>query len=177
MLEYSFLIDTVTKKFEFDYSKTNPVIPLIGSLSKAQFCNVSGYPVSKAIWTGFSDSDMIDRFGRICRNLSHYYSGSSNKQSLYQIKYILRLSCARNSNKLVSIKLQYALFCKDWVQGFSKNSLRKKKKCFLWSCQKPLFPHMSSIENVFGIWIFFVSMTWSIIPDWVWDCVNRIERI
>jgi hypothetical protein len=131
MLEYSFLIDTVTKKFEFDYSKTNPVIPLIGSLSKAPFCNVSGYPVSKAIWTGFSDSDMIDRFGRICRNLSHYYSGSSNKQSLYQIKYILRLSCARNSNKLVSIKLQYALFCKDWVQGFSKNSLRKKTKCFL----------------------------------------------
>nr|QYH45104.1 maturase K [Ottelia fischeri] len=91
MLEYSFLINTVTKKFD----TIVPVIPLIGSLSKAKFCNVSGHPISKPIWTDLSDSDIIDRFGRICRNLSHYYSGSSKKQSLYRMKYILRLSCAR----------------------------------------------------------------------------------
>nr|AGQ55656.1 maturase K [Alstroemeria aurea] len=90
-LENSFLIDTVTKKFD----TIVPVIPLIGSLSKAKFCTVSGHPSSKAIWTDLSDSDIVDRFGRICRNLSHYYSGSSRKQSLYQIKYILRFSCAR----------------------------------------------------------------------------------
>ena len=36
-----------------------------------------------------------DRFGRIYRNLSHYHSGSLKKTSLYRIKYILRLSCAR----------------------------------------------------------------------------------
>nr|CAP58327.1 maturase K [Pycnospatha arietina] len=91
MLENSFLIDTVTKKFE----TIVPIIPMIGSLSKAQFCNVSGNPISKPVWADLSDSDIIDRFGRICRNLSHYYSGSSKKQSLYRIKYILRLSCAR----------------------------------------------------------------------------------
>nr|AAX84508.1 maturase K [Ottelia acuminata] len=91
MLEYSFLTNTVTKKFD----TIVPVIPLIGSLSKAKFCNVSGHPISKPIWTDLSDSDIIDRFGRICRNLSHYYSGSSKKQSLYRMKYILRLSCAR----------------------------------------------------------------------------------
>nr|YP_010164626.1 maturase K [Ottelia alismoides]QRR19205.1 maturase K [Ottelia alismoides]QXP09630.1 maturase K [Ottelia alismoides]QXP13274.1 maturase K [Ottelia alismoides]QYH47227.1 maturase K [Ottelia alismoides]UKG22312.1 maturase K [Ottelia alismoides] len=91
MLEYSFLINTVTKKFD----TIVPVIPLIGSLSKAKFCNVSGHPISKPIWTDLSDSDIIDRFCRICRNLSHYYSGSSKKQSLYRMKYILRLSCAR----------------------------------------------------------------------------------
>nr|AER28892.1 maturase K [Albidella acanthocarpa] len=92
MLEYSCLIDnTVTKKFDTRI----PVISLIGSLSKAKFCNVSGHPTSKPIWTGLSDSDIIDRFVRICRNLSHYHSGSSKKQSLYRIKYILRLSCAR----------------------------------------------------------------------------------
>nr|YP_009180089.1 maturase K [Polygonatum cyrtonema]ALL96477.1 maturase K [Polygonatum cyrtonema] len=91
MLENSFLIDTVIKKFD----TIVPVIFLIGSLAKAKFCTVSGHPISKPIWTDLSDFDILDRFGRICRNLSHYYSGSSKKQGLYRIKYILRLSCAR----------------------------------------------------------------------------------
>nr|BAO66442.1 maturase K [Zannichellia palustris]BAO66443.1 maturase K [Zannichellia palustris]BAO66444.1 maturase K [Zannichellia palustris] len=91
MLEYSFLMDTDTKKLDTRV----PIIPLIGSLSKAKFCNVSGYPMSKPIWTDLSDADIMDRFSRICRNLSHYYSGSSKKQTLYRMKYILRLSCAR----------------------------------------------------------------------------------
>nr|WQM43722.1 maturase K [Agave hybrid cultivar] len=91
MLENSFLIDIITKKFD----TIIPIILLIGSLSKAQFCTVSGHPISKPIWANLSDSDILDRFGWICRNLSHYYSGSSKKQGLYRIKYILRLSCAR----------------------------------------------------------------------------------
>nr|YP_009705946.1 maturase K [Sambucus nigra]YP_010898051.1 maturase K [Sambucus canadensis]QFQ34623.1 maturase K [Sambucus nigra]QFQ34706.1 maturase K [Sambucus nigra]QOE76463.1 maturase K [Sambucus nigra]UZH44396.1 maturase K [Sambucus canadensis]UZH44483.1 maturase K [Sambucus canadensis] len=91
MLENSFLIDNAIKKFD----TIVPIIPLIGSLVKAKFCNVLGHPISKAVWTDLSDSDIIERFGRICRNLSHYHSGSSQKKSLYRIKYILRLSCAR----------------------------------------------------------------------------------
>lgn len=91
MLENSFLINTLTKKLD----TIVPVISLIGSLSKAQFCTVLGHPISKPIWTDLSDSDILDRFCRICRNLCRYYSGSSKKQVLYRIKYILRLSCAR----------------------------------------------------------------------------------
>nr|AGF44300.1 maturase K [Narcissus nivalis]AGF44302.1 maturase K [Narcissus bulbocodium]AGF44301.1 maturase K [Narcissus nivalis]AGF44303.1 maturase K [Narcissus bulbocodium]AGF44304.1 maturase K [Narcissus nivalis] len=91
MLENSFRIDTVTNKFD----TIVPVILLIGSLSKAKFCTVLGHPISKPIWADLSDSDILDRFGRICRNLFHYHSGSSKKQGLYRIKYILRLSCAR----------------------------------------------------------------------------------
>nr|YP_009342743.1 maturase K [Pouteria campechiana]APS85487.1 maturase K [Pouteria campechiana] len=91
MLENSFLIGNAIKKFD----TLVPIIPLIGSLSKAKFCNVLGHPISKPVWADLSDSDIIDRFGRIYRNLSHYYSGSSKKMSLYRIKYILRLSCAR----------------------------------------------------------------------------------
>nr|AGL72718.1 maturase-like protein [Acis rosea] len=91
MLENSFRIDTLTKKFD----TIVPVILLIGSLSKAKFCTVLGHPISKPIWADLSDSDILDRFGRICRNLFHYHSGSSKKQGLYRIKYILRLSCAR----------------------------------------------------------------------------------
>nr|BAF63458.1 maturase [Royena lycioides] len=91
MLENSFLIGNAIKKFD----TIVPIIPLIGSLSKAKFCNVLGHPISKPVWSDLSDSDIIDRFGRIYRNLSHYCSGSSKKMSLYRIKYILRLSCAR----------------------------------------------------------------------------------
>nr|AAS67581.1 maturase [Staavia phylicoides] len=91
MLEKAFLINNAMKKFD----AIVPILPLIGSLAKAKFCNVLGHPISKAFWTDLSDSDIIDRFGRICRSLSHYHSGSSQKKSLYRIKYILRLSCAR----------------------------------------------------------------------------------
>nr|YP_009570676.1 maturase K [Frankenia pulverulenta]QBC67690.1 maturase K [Frankenia pulverulenta] len=91
MLENSFIIDNAIKEFD----TIVPMTSLIGSLGKAKFCNVLGHPVSKPSWTDLSDSDILDRFGRICRNISHYYSGSSKKKSLYRIKYILRLSCAR----------------------------------------------------------------------------------
>nr|UDH55477.1 maturase K [Corokia collenettei] len=91
MLENSFLIDNAIKKFD----TIVPIMPMIGSLAKAKFCNILGQPISKAVWADLSDSDIIDRFGRIYRNLSHYHSGSSKKKSLYRIKYILRLSCAR----------------------------------------------------------------------------------
>nr|YP_010901242.1 maturase K [Crassula dejecta]WIL06826.1 maturase K [Crassula dejecta] len=73
-----------------------PILSLIPSLAKAKFCNVFGHPISKPAWTDSADSDIIERFVWICRNLSHYYySGSSKKNSFYRIKYILRLSCAR----------------------------------------------------------------------------------
>nr|ATL62826.1 maturase K [Steenisia pleurocarpa] len=91
MLENAFLINNTIKKLD----TLVPIIPLIGSLAKAKFCNLLGHPVSKPIWTDLSDSDIIDRFGHISRNLSHYHSGSSKKKSLYRIKYILRLSCAK----------------------------------------------------------------------------------
>nr|QBB68439.1 maturase K [Nestronia umbellula] len=90
-LENSFIIDNGIKEFDI----TVPIIPLIGSFAKAKFCNVLGHPISKLVWADLADSDIIDRFWRISRNLFHYHSGSSKKKSLYRIKYILQLSCAR----------------------------------------------------------------------------------
>nr|CAF29548.1 maturase [Laurelia sempervirens] len=95
MLENFFLMDTAIKKLE----TLVPIIPMIGSLAKAKFCNVPGHPISKPFWANLSDSEIINRFGRICRNIFHYHSGSSKKQSLYRIKYILRLSCARTLSR------------------------------------------------------------------------------
>nr|YP_010132869.1 maturase K [Clerodendranthus spicatus]YP_010948762.1 maturase K [Orthosiphon aristatus]YP_011004479.1 maturase K [Orthosiphon aristatus var. aristatus]QTX94950.1 maturase K [Clerodendranthus spicatus]QWE36205.1 maturase K [Clerodendranthus spicatus]UQV94209.1 maturase K [Clerodendranthus spicatus]WMV70334.1 maturase K [Orthosiphon aristatus]WPT27135.1 maturase K [Orthosiphon aristatus var. aristatus] len=91
ILENAFLINNAIKKLD----TLVPIIPLIAKLAKEKFCNVLGHPISKPIWADLSDSNIIDRFGRICRNISHYHSGSSKKKSLYRIKYILRLSCAR----------------------------------------------------------------------------------
>nr|YP_010828586.1 maturase K [Zygophyllum pterocarpum]WFF46277.1 maturase K [Zygophyllum pterocarpum]WFF46345.1 maturase K [Zygophyllum pterocarpum]WFF46413.1 maturase K [Zygophyllum pterocarpum] len=91
MLENSFLMDNTMNKLD----TIVPIIPIIQSLAKAKFCNSLGHPISKPIRTDLPDSDIIDRFVRICRNLSHYYSGSSKKKNLYRIKYILRLSCVK----------------------------------------------------------------------------------
>nr|AFD22617.1 maturase K [Glycine tomentella] len=91
MLQNSFLIKIVMKRLD----TIVPIIPLIRSLAKAKFCNVFGHPISKPIWANLSDFDIIDRFLRICRNFSHYYNGSAKKKSLYQIRYILRLSCIK----------------------------------------------------------------------------------
>nr|AAQ91928.1 maturase-like protein [Senna covesii] len=91
MLENSFLIENVMKRLD----TIIPILPLIRSLAKAKFCNVLGHPISKPVWADSSDLDIIDRFLRRCRNLSHYYNGSSTKKSLYRIKYILRLSCIK----------------------------------------------------------------------------------
>nr|YP_009540274.1 maturase K [Ricotia carnosula]AYQ22277.1 maturase K [Ricotia carnosula] len=91
MLENSYLIDNVRIKLD---SKI-PISSIIGSLAKDKFCNVLGHPISKATWTDSSDSDILNRFVRICRNFSHYYSGSSKKKNLYRIKYILRLCCVK----------------------------------------------------------------------------------
>nr|AFC38276.1 maturase K [Vicia pulchella] len=91
MLQNTFLIEIVIKKLDIIV----PIIPLIRSLAKAKFCNVLGQPISKPVWADSSDFDILDRFLRICRSLSHYYNGSSKKKSLYRIKYILRLSCIK----------------------------------------------------------------------------------
>ncbi|TYI93529.1 hypothetical protein E1A91_D02G141600v1 [Gossypium mustelinum] len=69
MLENSFLIDNAVKTLDTRI----PIISLIGSLSKAKFCNTLGHPISKPTWADSPDSDIIDRFVRISRNLYHYH--------------------------------------------------------------------------------------------------------
>nr|UDZ59598.1 maturase K [Stratiotes aloides] len=152
MLEYSFLIDTVTKKFD----TIVPVIPLIGSLSKAKFCNVSGHPISKPIWTDLSDSDIIDRFGRICRNLSHYYSGSSKKQSLYRMKYILRLSCARTLAR--KHKTTVRAFLQRLGSGFLEEFFTEEEKVLSLVLPKTSFPsHGSYRERIWYLDIIRIN--------------------
>nr|YP_009687268.1 maturase K [Hippophae rhamnoides subsp. yunnanensis]QDW76015.1 maturase K [Hippophae rhamnoides subsp. yunnanensis] len=95
MLKNAFIMDNAMKRLD----TLVPISPLIGSLAKMKFCNGLGHPVSKSIWADSSDLDIIDRFAHICRNLSHYYSGSSKKKGLYRIKYILRLSCVKTLSR------------------------------------------------------------------------------
>nr|BDY11407.1 maturase K [Lysimachia monelli] len=136
MLENAFLIANVIKKFD----TIIPTLPLVGSLSKAQFCNLLGHPISKPVWADLSDSEIIDRFGRIYRNLSHYYSGSSKKMSLYRIKYILRLSCAKTLARKHKSKVR--AFLKRVGSGFLEEFFMEEELIFSLT-----FPKASSISG------------------------------
>nr|YP_009305616.1 maturase K [Veronicastrum sibiricum]ANA57689.1 maturase K [Veronicastrum sibiricum] len=130
ILEKSFLINNAIKKFE----TLVPIIPLIASLAKAKFCNVLGHPMSKPVWADLSDSNIIDRFVHICRNLSHYYSGSSKKKSLYRIKYILRLSCARTLAR--KHKSTVRAFLKTLGSGLLEEFLISEEDVLCWTLPK-----------------------------------------
>nr|AKC57968.1 maturase K [Aristolochia littoralis] len=136
MLENAFLIDTSIKRFE----TIVPIFSLISSLAKAKFCNVSGHPISKPARSDSSDFDIIDRFGHICRNLSHYYSGSSKKHSLYRIKYILRLSCARTLAR--KHKSTVRTFLKNLGSEFLEEFLMEEEQVL-----SLIFPRTSSISH------------------------------
>nr|QIB97879.1 maturase K [Kirganelia polysperma] len=122
MLENTFLIDNAMKKVDTRI----PIFPLIRSLAKTKFCNAVGYPISKPIWAGSSDSDIINRFVGIWRNLSHYYSGSSKKKSLYRIKYILRLSCVKTLSRKHKSTLR--TFLKKLGSEFLEEFLTEKER-------------------------------------------------
>nr|AWH02884.1 maturase K [Asclepias erosa] len=158
MLENSFLINIAISNKKLD--TLVPIIPLIGSLAKEKFCNLVGHPISKPVRTDLSDSDIMDRFGRICRNLSHYYSGSSQKKRLYRIKYILRLSCAKT----------LARKHKSTVRAFLKRLRSEFLEEFLVSEEKVLsltFPRVSSLFGaVYRRRIWYLDIT----------CINELSN-
>nr|QKV45202.1 maturase K [Leptarrhena pyrolifolia] len=157
MLENSFIIDNPIKNFDIIV----PIIPLIRSLAKAKFCNVVGDPISKPAWADSSDSDIIDRFVRICRNLSHYHSGSSKKKSLYRLKYILRLSCART----------LARKHKSTVRAFLKRLGSELLEEFLTEDEQVLsliFPRSSST-----LWRLYRGRVWYLDIICINDLVNH----
>ncbi|CAN4085210.1 unnamed protein product [Withania somnifera] len=91
MLENAFLINHAIKKFD----TLVPIIPLIGSLAKAHFCTLLGHPISKPIWSDLSDSILLTDLGVYAKIFFIIIADLPKKKTLYRIKYILRLSCAR----------------------------------------------------------------------------------
>nr|YP_010254306.1 maturase K [Phlomoides betonicoides]QTZ19061.1 maturase K [Phlomoides betonicoides] len=148
ILENSFLINNAIKKFE----TLVPIIPLIASLAKAKFCNVLGHPVSKPIWADLLDSNIIDRFGRICRNISRYHSGSSKKKSLYRIKYILRLSCARTLAR--KHKSTVRAFLKRLGSDFLEEFLMSEEDVLFLTFQKTSY----TLRGVYRSRIWYLDM-------------------
>nr|YP_010601353.1 maturase K [Ceratocephala testiculata]QFV18803.1 maturase K [Ceratocephala falcata]WAL35635.1 maturase K [Ceratocephala testiculata] len=148
MLENSFIIDITINKLD----TIVPIIPLIGSLAKAKFCNLSGHPMSKPAWTDSSDSDILDRFGRICRNFSHYYSGSSKKKTLYRIKYILRLSCARTLAR--KHKSTVRSFLKRWGSEFLEEFLIEEERVLSFILPKTFSSSPSKRLSKERVWYF-----------------------
>nr|YP_010424849.1 maturase K [Veronica arvensis]USL45921.1 maturase K [Veronica arvensis] len=156
-LQNSFLINNAIKKFE----TLVPIIPLISSLAKAKFCNVLGHPTSKPVWADLSDSNIIYRFVHICRNLSHYYSGSSKKKSLYRIKYILRLSCARTLAR--KHKSTVRVFLKTLGSGLLEEFLISEEDVLCWT-----FPKTSSaLRGVYKSRIWYLDII----------CINDLANL
>ncbi|KAL4553877.1 hypothetical protein LXL04_040138 [Taraxacum kok-saghyz] len=158
MLENAFLIENVIKKFE----TIVPIMPLIGSLAKSKFCNALGHPIGKAIWADFADSDIIDRFGRIYRNLSHYHSGSSKKKSLYRVKYILRLSCARTLAR--KHKSTVRAFLKRFGSGLLEEFFTEEEQVLSLT-----FPRVSSISRRRES-----ESLWGRFCNWITSTENRL---
>nr|AGE46670.1 maturase K [Euphorbia guiengola] len=136
MLENSYLIDKDNTLKKLD--TIVPIIPLIRLLAKTKFCNPVGHPISKPIRTHSSDSDIIDQFVRICRNFSHYYSGSSKKKSFYRIKYILRLSCVKTLAR--KHKSPVRAFLKRFGSGLLEDFFTDEEQIL-----SLIFPKVSSI--------------------------------
>nr|ABI84191.1 maturase K [Hybanthus floribundus] len=136
MLENSFIIDNTVKKLD----TIVPILPLIESLTKMKFCNAIGQPISKPTRVDSSDSDIINRFVQICRNLSQYYSGSSKKQSLYRLKYILRLSCVKTLAR--KHKSTGRAFLKRLGSEFLEEFFTEKEQILSF-----VFPRVSSISR------------------------------
>ncbi|GKA99335.1 photosystem II protein D1 [Tanacetum coccineum] len=158
MLENAFLIDNAIKKFD----TLVPIMPLIGSLAKSKFCNALGHPIGKAIWTDLSDSDIIERFGRIYRNLSHYHSGSSKKKSLYRVKYILRLSCARTLAR--KHKSTVRAFLKRFGSELLEEFFMEEEQVFSLT-----FPRVSSISRRRES-----ESLWGRFCNWITSTENRL---
>nr|YP_010470290.1 maturase K [Dracocephalum officinale]UVF35540.1 maturase K [Dracocephalum officinale] len=149
IIENSFLINNAIKKLDTFV----PIISLIAELAKAEFCNVLGHPISKPIRAELSDSNIIDRFACICRNISHYHSGSSKKKSLYRIKYILRLSCARTLAR--KHKSTVRAFLKRLGSGLLEEFLMSEEDVLFFTFQKKA---TSALRGVYRSRIWYLDM-------------------
>nr|UEP17424.1 maturase K [Gentianopsis barbata] len=160
MLQNAFLIHNAIKKFE----PSVPIIPLIGSLSKERFCNRLGHPISKSAWADLSDFDIIERFGRICKNLSHYHSGSSKKNSFYRIQYILRLSCAKTLAQKHKSSVRAFLKMKRLGSNFFEEFLMSEEgsPCFNLTFLRSSFP----LFGVYRIQIWYLDII----------CINSFSK-
>ena len=77
VLENSFLMDNAMKKIDM----LVPINPLIESLATMKICNTIGQPLGKFTWDDLLDYDIIiNQFVYKCRNLFHYYTGSSKNK-------------------------------------------------------------------------------------------------
>nr|QBC71795.1 maturase K [Drosera indica] len=148
MLENSFFIANAIKKFDTIVSST----PLIVSLTKTRFCKGLGHPISKPAWADFSDSEIINRFSRICISLSHYYSGSSRKSRLYRILYIFQLSCAKTLSR--KHKSTVHTFLKRFGSDFLEEFFTEEERVLYF-----IGPRDSSIsQKLCGVHIWYLDI-------------------
>lgn len=70
-----------------------PITRMVKFMAKNNFCDNAGHPTSKSVWVTLPDDEILKRFANIWKILSIYYGGSTNKNGLRRLRYILRFSC------------------------------------------------------------------------------------
>lgn len=173
MLEDSFRTDTVIKEFDAKV----PIFCIIPFVSYENFTNFDGGPVSKVICTDLSDSEILFRFANTWRLLFDYYSGSSEKKSLYQLRHAFQLSCARTLAHKYKTTVR-TLLQKRLGSGFLEHFLTEDEKEILTEEEKKktlsfLFPEFSEthlplpnsylrdLDNGERIWYFHIHVLYN----------------
>ena len=71
-----------------------PINSIVLRLFSKGFCDHSGFPTPKKLWTSQEDNQIIDNFNATIRRLFGFYSGARKRHYLNRIFYILKFSCA-----------------------------------------------------------------------------------
>lgn len=126
-----------------ELSSVTPTFFLIRLLAKEKFCDISGYPISKVIWTTLTDNEIFSRFNQIWKIFFYYYSGCKNKKNLYQVHYILRFSCAKTLACKHKSSIRY-VWKKYSLNFFAKLFFFKKQNLISLKSSK-LYPSIKKI--------------------------------
>ena len=71
-----------------------PMDRLIQKLKTKSFCNSDGFPTPKRLWSVLPDHEIVNMYNLTLSGLFNYYSGSSYRNRLRRLLYILKFSCA-----------------------------------------------------------------------------------
>nr|YP_009193410.1 maturase [Takakia lepidozioides] len=112
-----------------------PILPLIGSLAREKFCDTLGHPISKLARTTSTDDEIFNRFDKIWKNLYYYYSGCMSRSNLYQVRYILRFSCAKTLACKHKSTIRF-VWKKYGLEFFAKTSLLEKRELIFLNLSK-----------------------------------------
>ncbi len=136
-----------------------PITLMVKLTAKKNSCDNAGHPMSKSAWVTLPDDDILKRFAYIWKILSIYYGGSTNRNGLRRLKYILRFSCdntlaCKHKSKTRSLqrKFESETFLDNCVKSnqmspFSNTpNLSNDRRCWCLNVIRPIISTIGTLE-------------------------------